>query len=72
MTQPVERDWTCDRYGSPNSSLLFRKICKEVERIIRDDAHGLISGHADTTAQYIVSKLAHIYGMKPTPTRKTP
>lgn len=60
-------NWTCDLAGMSNSSERFEFLCKEVEQLIRDDAHMLIAGRADMTARLIMAQLAHKYGLRPTP-----
>ena len=60
-----DRDWTCDEEGRSNSSERFKEICKEVERLIRDDANMLIMGRADRTAGLIVARLAHKFNFGP-------
>lgn len=67
MVKPIspKRDWTWDRKGRSNASPEFKRICDEVERLIRNDAFALISGNAGATARLIVAQLAHVHGMKP-------
>ena len=57
-------DWTAQD-GRTNSSPEFLRLCRVVERLIRDDAHRLIAGHADATARLIVAQLAHVQGLRP-------
>lgn len=57
-------DWTAEG-GVSNSSRLFLSLCDEVERLIRNDAHTLISGHADKTANLIMAHLAHVHRLAP-------
>lgn len=59
-------DWTWDKRGRSNASPLFCKLCDEVERLIRSDAHSLISGNAGSTARLIMAQLAHVHGLAPT------
>lgn len=61
-------DWTTDSEGRSNSSEQFKTLVKEVERLIRGDAHMLISGRADLTAGLIMAQLAHRHGLSTTPT----
>lgn len=61
-----ETDWTCDSDGRTNSSEQFTRLVREVERLIRGDAHKLIAGRADMTAQLIMAQLAHKHGLVPT------
>lgn len=58
------RDWTMDG-DRTNSSALFLRLVREVERLIRSSAHELISGRADQTARLIVAQLAHVHGLAP-------
>lgn len=57
-------DWTRDETGHSNSSREYLRLVAEVERIIRDSAHALILGRADSVARTIVSNLAHKHGMR--------
>lgn len=57
-------DWTVAD-GRTNSSPEYVRLCGEVERIIRDDAHTLMSGGADRTARLIMAQLAHKQHMIP-------
>lgn len=52
-------DWT-----EGNKSAIFIALCREIERLIRDDSHMLISGRADSTAQLILGNLAHRYDLQ--------
>jgi hypothetical protein len=61
-----KRDWTWNERGQSNSSPIFEKLCGEVERLIRSDAHSLINGNAGSTARLIMAQLAHVHGLKPT------
>lgn len=63
------RNWTCDASGRSNSSKAFTDTCDVVERIIRSDAHALISGNAGSTARLIVAQLAHDLGFAPGDTK---
>ena len=64
--ETVQKDWTADpETGRSNSSPLFRSLCAEVTRLIRDDAFQLISGHADRTAALIMAQLAHVHHLAP-------
>ena len=58
-------DWTADVEGRSNSSPAYLALVREVERLIRSDAHQLIQGRADLTARLIVSMLAHGHGLAP-------
>jgi len=60
-----ERDWTCDENGVYNSSQAFNEISEVIHRIIRNDAHMLLSGQSLQTARLILARLAHRYGMAP-------
>ena len=64
-TEDQTDDWTAAD-GRTNSSDAFNRIVDHVERIIRNSAHDLMSGRADTTAAVIVAQLAHVHGMRPT------
>ena len=57
-------DWTA-KNGKSNSSDEYLRLVAEVERLIRDDAHMLISGKADKTAGLIMAQLAHKHGLAP-------
>lgn len=59
-----EQDWTAEGTVA-NSSEEFLRLCAEVERLIRGDAHMLISGRADATARLIMANLAHEHGLAP-------
>ena len=59
-------DWTRDLYGRSNNGERYLFLVKEVVRMIREDAHFLLSGKTETTARLIVSQLAHKYGLAPT------
>lgn len=61
----MAENWTCDSKGRSNSSAKFEYLCDEVERLIRSDAHSLISGNAGSTARLIMAQLAHKHGMAP-------
>lgn len=61
------KDWTADETGRSNSSEIYLHLVKEVEHLIRSDAHMLISGRADATAGLIVAQLAHVHGLVPGP-----
>lgn len=65
-TAMARLDWTIDpKTGQSNSSDAFIALCNEVERLIRGDAHALISGNAGSTARLIVAQLAHVHGLAP-------
>ena len=59
------KDWTRASDGRSNSSEAYSFICRHVERLIRSDAHRLLSGRADDTAGLIVAQMAHVFGMTP-------
>lgn len=61
--EPEWGAWTIGPEGRSNTSLAFQQVVAEVERLIRQDAHMLISGHAENTAGLIVAHLAHKHGM---------
>lgn len=63
--EPGEAEWTMDETGSSNSSEAFLSLCGEVERLIRSDAHALLSGNAGGTARLILAQLAHRHGLVP-------
>jgi dihydroneopterin aldolase len=59
-------EWTVDPdTGRSNSSAEYRRLCDEVERLIRSEAHSLISGRADVVAGLIMAQLAHRHGLAP-------
>lgn len=63
------RDWTVDPLtGRSNSSPEFEHLVGEVTRLIRDEAHALLSGRADMTAALILAQLAHVHGLAPATT----
>lgn len=57
-------DWTVSKDGRANSSAAYRHLRKEIERLIRADAHKLVAGRADMTAGLIVSQLAHVHHLR--------
>lgn len=62
-------DWTIDpETGRSNSSPLYRSLVGEVERLIRSEAHALISGRANMAAGLIMAQLAHIHHLAPAAT----
>lgn len=61
---PMTTHWTSHN-GWTNASPEFQRMCDEVERIIRSDAHSLINGHAQMTARLIMAQLAHVHGLAP-------
>lgn len=68
-----EKDWTRNaKSGRSNDSPQFAALCSEVERIIRGDAHTLLSGRADITAGLIMAQLAHVHKLAPPPPKDTP
>ncbi len=61
-------DWTVNpETGRSNSSEIFNKLCLEVERLIRESAHDIVSGRANNVARLIMAQLAHKHGMEPGP-----
>lgn len=65
MSTEQSTDWTAED-GRANSSPLFLALVRDVERMIRDGAHDLITGRAGTVARVIVANLAHRHGLTPT------
>jgi hypothetical protein len=67
MTTPaIPADWTVDpETGRTNSSPLFQGLVDEVARLIRSEAHALLSGRADRAAAMIVAQLAHVHHLAP-------
>lgn len=61
----IKPDWTSDENGRSNSSETFCKLCDEIERLIRNDAHSIVSGNAGSTARLIMAQLAHVHGLAP-------
>ncbi|MGN6106660.1 MAG: hypothetical protein ACTHU0_16255 [Kofleriaceae bacterium] len=60
-------DWTVNRRtGRANSSSEFRAVVDAVEQLIRQSAHDLIAGRAESVAHLIVAQLAHVHGLAPT------
>lgn len=57
-------DWT-ESDGQSNSSPTYLALVKEVERLIRADAHTLLSGGAGLTARLIMAQLAHVHHLSP-------
>lgn len=62
MIQP--EDWTAYQ-GKANSSTLYMAIVQDVERVIRDGEHFLLTGQANAVARIIVSRIAHTHGLAP-------
>lgn len=60
----LKHDWTA-ALGRSNTSEEFKALCAEVERLIRDDAHTLVAGHAERTAGLIMAQLAHVHHLRP-------
>jgi hypothetical protein len=60
-------DWTTGEDGRANTSEAFGRVVGAVEAIIRNSAHNLIAGRAETVAQLVVAKLAHEHGLAPVP-----
>jgi hypothetical protein len=58
-------NWTCDDEGRSNSSELFEELCTAVTSLIRESAHALIAGRADSVARLIMAQLAHVHGLVP-------
>jgi transcriptional regulator with GAF, ATPase, and Fis domain len=63
-------DWTWDAKGRSNSSPAFKKLCAEVELLIRAEAFTLIAGDAGSTARLIMAQLAHVHKLSPPRKRK--
>lgn len=61
----VVGDWTADENGVSNSSSQYLDAVAHVARLIRSDAHTLLTGDTDKTARLIVSNLAHRFGLSP-------
>ena len=62
----MSEDWTVDtRTGKSNSSPTFLMLVDEVTRLIKDDAHYLISTGPQGTARLIMAQLAHVHGLQP-------
>lgn len=63
---PIKVDWTVDpETNCANSSPEFKRLSDEVGRIIRDSAHDLIQGNANTVGSLIMAQLAHVHSMAP-------
>ncbi len=60
-------DWTADENGRSNSSAEFQRLVAEVARLIRDEAHSLLSGNTEGAARLIMAQLAHVHGLGPHP-----
>lgn len=58
-----ETDWTVGEDGRSNTSKQFKKICGEVESLIRDSSHSLINGKVSDVARLIVANLAQKHNM---------
>lgn len=60
-------EWTVDpATGRSNSSAEFNRLVREIARLIRSEAHHLLAGRTETTAQLILAQLAHEHGLAPT------
>jgi hypothetical protein len=65
MTQS-ETDWTTDPdTHHSNASPLFKQLTARITEIIRNDAHILLSGHAESTAGLILAQLTHVHKLAP-------
>ena len=63
-----EADWTIDpETGRSNSSPLYRSLCAEVERLIRDGAAGSIlrPEWVRGKAALVMAQLAHVHHLAP-------
>ncbi len=58
-------DWTASPASVSNDSPLYLDLIAEVDRLIREGAHSLITGHSAQVARLIVSHLAHGRGLAP-------
>lgn len=59
-------DWTRDpKTGRSNSSKEFDRLVGAVAQLIRNGAHDLIAGRAETVARVIMAQLAHKHGLRP-------
>lgn len=66
IARMVELDWTISPVdGKLNSSPKFEELSIAVEELIRQSAHTLLAGRADTVARLIVAQLAHVHHMAP-------
>jgi hypothetical protein len=61
----VPFDWTQNDKGRVNSSPVFVELCAEVSRLIRNEAHTLITGDTFSVARLILAQLAHRHGLAP-------
>ena len=62
-----EPDWTFDADGVSNASDRFVRLSLEVARLIRSQAHALLSGQTETVGRLIMAQLAHRWHMIPEP-----
>jgi hypothetical protein len=66
IARMAELDWTVSPVdGKSNSSPAFEEMATAVEELIRQSAHTLLAGRADTVARLIVAQLAHVHHMAP-------
>ncbi len=65
MNSLTVNDWTALPNGPSNSSDLFEHLVDEINRLIRGDAHMLLSGHSRSTARLILAQLAHAHHLAP-------
>jgi hypothetical protein len=65
-TPPIEVDWTVDpETHCSNSSPEFQRLVFEVARLIKGEAHNLLSGQVESTAGLIMAQLARKHGLAP-------
>lgn len=70
-SKPMARDWTVNpATGRANDSARFKALAEQVARLIRGDAHTLLTGRADRTAGLIMAQLAHVHGLVPSRKRR--
>ena len=68
MTPIIAADWTVDpETGRSNSSLLYRSLCGEVERLIRGGAAGSVlkPEWVSDKAALVMAQLAHVHHLAP-------
>jgi dihydroneopterin aldolase len=62
----IEDDWTIDpETHRSNSSPEYLRLVEHVARLIRNSAHDLIGGRAESVARLIMAQLAHVHGLAP-------
>jgi hypothetical protein len=61
----MSRDWTIGAEGRCNTSPVYLGLTRAVAQLIRNDAHTLLRGGAESTAGLILAQLAHVHELSP-------